>query len=944
MKKAITIWAMLGLCLFMYGGVFAQSTARISVKGIVMDSAKATLPSATIMLLTPKDSTLMSYGRTEVDGQFEIKGVKRASYLLKITYMGYLPYQQEFTPADGGVTDLGTIQLKPIMKELYEVVIRTAKAPLSIKGDTVEYNASSFKVPPGSTVEDLLRKLPGMSIDQDGNIKAQGQDVKRVTVDGKQFFGGDTKMATKNLAAEAIKKVQVFNDKTEQAKATGIDDGKKEKTMNLELKDEFKKGGFGKVTAGIGSQERAEIKGNYNKFDQKNQFSLIGLGNNTNQAGMGYDDFQDFRGSQSFNWNDNADFGFGGGGRYFYFSGDDGDEDLTIPVGGGRGQGFTDSYAAGLNYNYDTKKNKLSSSYYFNGKNQILDALSSRQNFLQNNTSFRTINDDATRNENYNHRVSFRLEKTIDSLNTITLVGNGKMSRGNTRFGGFQQFFVGDNEKTNQTTIDNATGFGSTAAALTGIYRHKFKKKGRIFAMSAGYNFTNSDGDATQISVNEFFRINSANDLLRNINQFNATTSDKNQYKSSLLFVEPIGKKFSTETFYNFSTRSSVVDRDVENRETNKQIDSLTRFFKNTISFNRVGTSLRYNYKGINISAGVAGQQFLLKGNFTQPNRPESIINQKYFTWLGNVQGNFDLENNKYMWMSYESNVSEPSIQDLQPVVDNSNPFFIREGNPDLLPQIDHTANLGGNYYNPGSFMNLYFGSNYTYHVNQIVYNQNIDQKTFKTKTKPTNITGGTSVGGYFGFGFPLVKTKATMNFNGSLNGGKGLTYINDVLNRTNSLSFYGGLRLDLTPSDKFTFFGNANFGITNTKYSINPEQNQTIFNNRFGGEMNVKFPKDFYFNTRFNYNVFLNERFGFNQKQPIWNASIYKQFGKSKKTEVRLTANDIFNRNLGISQYASQNFVSEQRTETLARYFMLSFTYNMRGVKSQMRKNNNGW
>jgi Outer membrane protein beta-barrel family/Carboxypeptidase regulatory-like domain len=942
MKKAITIIRAMCLCLLTSGSIFAQSPARISVKGLVIDSSSTTLPSATIMLLTPKDSALVSYGRTENDGQFEIKGVKRGTYLLKISYMGYLPYQQEFTPAEGAVTDLGKIQLKPIMKELYEVVIRTAKAPLSIKGDTVEYNAASFKVPPGSTVEDLLRKLPGMSVDQDGNIKAQGQDVKRVTVDGKQFFGGDTKMATKNLSAEAIKKVQVFNDKTEQAKATGIDDGKKEKTMNLELKDEFKKGGFGKVTAGIGDKERMEVKGNYNKFDQKNQFSLIGLGNNTNQVGMGFDDFQDFRGSQSFNWNDNADFGFGGGGRYYYFGGDEGDEDLTIPVGGGRGQGLTDSYAAGLNYNYDTKKNKLSSSYYFNGKNQILDALSSRQNFLENNTSFSTFNRDYTRNQNYNHRVSFRLEKTLDSLNTLTIVGNGKLSKGNTQYDGFQQFFRNNNELWNETKINNTPGFNSDAAALTAIFRHKFKKKGRIFALSGGYNYTNSDGDATQISLN-YPAINNTG-RYDNIDQSNVTLGQKNQWKASVLYVEPLGKKFSSETFYNFSTSNSIVDRDVTNNESKKQNDTLTRYFENTISYNRIGTSLRYNYKGINISAGIAGQQFSLRGNFTQPKKPETIVDQTYFAWLGNVQGSLDLKNNRYMWFGYEPNVSEPSIKDLQPVVDNSNSLFIREGNPDLLPQIDHNFNVGGNYYNPGSFMNVYFGFNYNYHVNQIIYNQNIDSKTFKTTTKPSNITGGNNVGTYFGLGFPLKKTKATMNINGNINASKNLTYINDILNNTNNMNYSAGVRLDLTPSDKFTFYGNANFGITNTKYSINTAQNQTIYNHRFGGEMNVKFPKDFFLNTRFNYNVFLNERFGFNQRQPIWNAAIYKQLGKSKKAEIRLTANDILNRNLNISQFANQNSYSESRTETLARYFMLSFTYNMRGVKSQMRRSGGGW
>lgn len=940
MKKTITLLVGLFLCL----GAFAQNSARITVKGTVIDSSNTTLPSATIMLLTPKDSALVSFGRTDVNGIFELKGVKRGSYLLKISYVGYLPYQQEFNPAEDAITDLGKIQLKPIMKELFEVVIKTAKAPLSIRGDTVEYNASSFKVPAGSTVEDLLRKLPGMSVDGDGNVKAQGQDVKRVTVDGKQFFGGDVKMATKNLSAEAIKKVQVFNDKTEQAKATGIDDGKKEKTMNLELKEEFKKGGFGKVTAGIGSDERAELKGNYNKFDQKNQFSLIGLGNNTNQVGMGFDDYQDFRGSQSFNWNDNADFGFGGGGRYFYYGGDENEEDLSIPVGGGRGQGFTDTYAAGINYNFDTKKTKFSSSYYFNGRNQLLDALSSRENFLQNSTSFKTTNDDNTTNKNMNHRVSFRFEKEIDSLNTLTFVGNGKLSNGNTVYDGLQKFFVSNNELTNQTKIDNSTGFHSNAAALTGIYKHKFMKKGRSFALSAGYNFINSDGDATQISVNEFFKVTSTNELLRNINQLNETGSTRQQYKASALYVEPLSKKFFSETFYNFSSRGAVVDRLVQNKETNIQIDSLTRYFENNITYNRVGTSIRYSFKGINISAGIAGQQFLLEGLFTQPKQSNTVVDKKYFTWLGNVQGNLDLKNNKYVWFGYEPSVREPSIKDLQPVVDNSNPLYIREGNPNLLPETFHSFSAGGSYFNPGSFTNLYGGFNYDYHVNQIIYNQNISTTTFKTTTKPSNITGGTSIGSWFGFGFPLKKTKANLGINANINAGNNLTYINDILNETNNLSYYLGYRLDLTPNDNFSFFSNANFGITNTKYSINKSQNQTIYNHRIGAEMNVRFPKDFFFNTKFNYNIFLNERFGFNQKQPILNASVYKLLGKAKKMEVRFTANDIFNKNLGISQFASNNFVSEQRTATLARYFMLSFTYNMRGIKATIPKRGGGW
>jgi hypothetical protein len=363
MKKAITsIRAILCLLLLTCGAAFAQTPARINIKGTAIDSSNAEMPFATVMLLTPKDSTLVNFGRTDEKGAFEFKNVKNLNYLLKISSMGYLPFQELVKPSDKDINDLGNLKLKPIARELMEVVIRTARAPLSIKGDTIEYNAASFKVPPGSTVEDLLRKLPGVQIDQEGNIKAQGQDVKKVTVDGKQFFGSDPKLATKNLPAEAITKIQVFNDKTEQSKITGIDDGKKEKTMNLELKESFKKGGFGKATVGAGTDQRAEFKGNYNKFDAKQQFAFIGNINNTNQGGISWDDYQDFKGSSAFNWGDDADFGFSGGRRFVYFG--DEDEGVSIsPGGGNRNRGFSSNGSAGLNYNYDTKKTKFTSSY-----------------------------------------------------------------------------------------------------------------------------------------------------------------------------------------------------------------------------------------------------------------------------------------------------------------------------------------------------------------------------------------------------------------------------------------------------------------------------------------------------------------------------------------------------------------------------------------------------
>lgn len=234
-------YRLLSVLLFFSTFLYAQNPSKVTLKGAVADTSGSEIAFATVMLLAPADSTLVNFTRTDDKGNFEFRNVKNIPYLLKISYIGYLPLQQYVPEAGASPNDLGQIGIKPISTELMEVVVKTAKATLSIRGDTIEYDASSFKVPPGSTVEDLLRRLPGIEVDADGNIKAQGQDVKRVYVDGKTFFGSDPKAATKNLGAETLSKVQVYNEKSEQSKLTGVDDGKKEKAMNLELKDEYKK-------------------------------------------------------------------------------------------------------------------------------------------------------------------------------------------------------------------------------------------------------------------------------------------------------------------------------------------------------------------------------------------------------------------------------------------------------------------------------------------------------------------------------------------------------------------------------------------------------------------------------------------------------------------------------------------------------------------------------
>lgn len=955
MRKLLLL-ALLWPCLSV---LYAQTPNRFQIQGITVDTSSAPLGSATVMLLQRKDSSLVNFTRTNDKGAFAMRNVKRGDYLLKISYVGYIPFQQDIVFGDKEVVDLGSLKLKAITKELFEVVIKAARAPLSIKGDTIEYNAASFKVPPGSTVEDLLRKLPGVQVDQNGNIIAQGQQVQKVTVDGKRFFGNDPKMATQNLPADAITKVQIFNDKTEQSKVTGVDDGKKEKTVNLELKEGFKKGGFGKLTAGVGADgngnagPRGEIKGNYNKFDDKNQFSVIGLTNNTNQTGMSWDDYQDFRGSSSFNqWNDNGDFGFGGGGgRYIIIGGDD-DGGLSIPVGGGNGRGYSNNIAGGINYNRNTKKIKTNASYYYNSNRQVLDAVRNRETFLQTG-SFKTEEESSQINFVGNHRLAFRHEQTVDSLNTLIFTNNSRYNVGNTRLNSLQEFFRNNNVKSNETTINNGTNVDKIETANTLVYRLKFKKnKGRSFAASASYNFTNNDGIADQQSLNLFYNATDPNDVMRRmLDLTNNTGSRVSLIKSSLLFVEPFAKRFFWESFVNLSYRSDNVDRDVYDlaKESGRRIgvDSLSSYYKNSYNYARIGSSVRYSYKGLNFSGGLAVQSFQIDGRFSPGIDPVlssglpnvTTVNRRFTTWIPNASLSYDLKNNRYLWSSYDVGVNQPSTRDLQPVIDNSNPLVIRQGNPDLLPTVNHSINFGYNMFNPASFTNVNVNLYYSYNVNQVVYNQQVDPTTLITTTMPVNISGGQNIGSYIGFGFPIKKTKATLNINASPGFSKNLTPINGVINETNTDSYRFGTRLDLTPSDNFTIFANANWSISNTRYSINTAQNQQIVNHSYAGTMNIRLPLDFFINSNLNYQIYKNERFGFNQQVPILNASVYKILGKAKKAEIRLSLYDAFNRNLGVSQFANQNYVSQERIQTLARYGMLSFTYNMRGMNTNIKR-----
>jgi hypothetical protein len=928
--------------LFFLSSLFAQT---LEIKGVVKDSANHPLVATSVMLLEP-DSSLVDFTQTGADGSFIFKKIAVGKYLLKMNYVGYLPLTL-VVPEESGKVDLGAIIMEEMDTRLMEVVIREAKAPMMIRGDTIEYDASQFKVPQGSSLEDLLRRLPGVVVDKDGNIRAEGLNVTRLTVEGKTFFSDDPKMATKNLPAEGISKVQVFDRKSEEQKLMNDKSVSEEKEMNVLLKDDFKKGGFGRITAGIGDINRKELKGNYNRFDTKQQFSVIGVGNNTGRNGLGWDDYEDFMGSSA--WVANIfglDYGFSssGGVRMMSFGGGNADEleskvsDVFFDQNRG---GFPSSIITGVNYNYDQNKDKLSGRYLFNRKGNIRNMVASSQNFLPTQISLNQSNTDFD-DLSTAHKAELMYERELDSLTSVMVSASYTNVDKQNILERFSSFSVDDNVKISDNfNINNAEFDGQLLQSLA-VLRKRFQKKGRFLGVNASFVNTNINSLTRNDADLRFFNAMSGMDSLSALRQNISTDANKTQWKANLMFNEPLNKVFFLNTFYNFRTWTQVGDfvaTDNENGES-KINSNLSREYENGVMAQRVGTTLKYTKSGFNISAGYGYQDMLLRGNYIgiENSGLMGSINQRFGTWLSMGDVSYQINRSTSASINYYKTVDEPKLESLLPLVNNLNPLFITIGNQELLPEIGHTGSINFRKSWPVQGVSMYFSGSYVNYETQITQRQTVDENLI-TISQPINFDGGSSFNAWFNFSAPIIAGKIRASFYNSAMRRQSFTIINDVVNNTISSSISPNLNMDFTFSDRFALFTGVSYGVTNTAYDINTSQNQQIIRYSYNFQLNVNPFKGFFISGRFVQSFFKNERFGENVDVPILNLSISQQVLKGNKGEIRLSMYDGFNQNRQINQSASQNFVSESVTNALARYYMLSFTYNIRGVNNNVTK-----
>jgi outer membrane receptor protein involved in Fe transport len=905
-------------------GVACSTTLgqKFSIKGQVTDTLSNPLPSSTVMLLNPKDSSLVNFGVSDVKGFFEIKNANKGEYLLKITFVGYATWTKPITtPAEASVMEVGKIKMAPLTKELDEVIVKGEKNPVTVKKDTIEFNAGSFKTKTNATVEDLLKVMPGMEVETDGTVKAQGEQVQRVTVDGREFFGRDPKLATRNLPADAVDKVQVFDRKSDNAQFTGIEDGQREKTINLELKEEKRNGAFGNLMAGVGTDNRFQATGNVNRFGKGKQISFLGMGNNINEQGFSIGDFMNFSGGAQ------SMMGGGGGARTITINAGGGGGNSGGPAinNGGRQSGIMTNYAGGINFNKDLDKDtKLTSSYFYNHLDRNVTTELDRTNFFPNQSLNNVLNQNSTqRSFNNNHRGTLQVDHTIDSANTIRLTANAAYTESEQNTTSQSKTAkLADNALLNEnqrTTFNGQTAMNLNSSLL---WRHRFGKKGRSMSTNFSVGISSTDSEGNLNTANKIF--NTPGEQL--VDQTNLQTTDNQSLGATISYTEPLGGRKYLEANYNFQTNKNNVNREVLDVDKGASTfnNSLSNKYNSNYIYSRPGLNFKMNREKYSITMGASYQMTSLKGDLISR---DTIIDRAFENLLPTVRFNYDFSSFKHLRVDYETSMQEPTIQQLQPVVDNSDPLNIYVGNPSLAPAYVHRVSANYTAFNPAKFVNFFSFINAAYMKDAIVNSQFTDPATFARTTRPVNVSSAKNLNANFNGGFPVKKLNSRFNIGPTASLSESITILNNQENTVRNKTLGGSVRYNFTYKEIVILDLSANLSRQQTKYDFNTPD-QEYFNQNYRSELNLNFLKNYAFNTSYEYLIYTSATTDFRQTIPFLNLSISRFMLKNKAGELKFGVNNLLDQSNSVSQSAGDNYLQQQTTNNLGRYYMFSFTY----------------
>jgi len=899
-------------CVFFFLTVSFSTFGQHSIQSTVFDS-KNGLPieMATVRLLKSSDSTLVQGCQTDLQGNFILRKVNPGNYFLKISSVGYLESRQKIVFQNKDLI-LKNIQLAENVRLLGEVEVTGTAAQMVVKGDTTEYNATAFKTTQNAVVEDLLKRLPGVQVSSDGKITVNGEEVKKIRVNGKKFFGDDLEMATKNIPAELIDKVQVLEQKSDMALLTGFEDNDTERIINLTFKANRKKGTFGNVAGGVGLDTNGEIRYDGNMFlnliDGEAQTSITAGGNNTNTS----------RSGRGRGWS------------------------------GGANSGITNTQNLGVNNNsIINQKLKFGGDASLNHSSNETVTNSSRESYLKG--LIYNNNDSSTAlSNNYSANMRLEAEWKIDSLNTIIFQPTIGYNRGFTE-SARDYLYTTDKDSTSWGKTNNYGNSSSIDAGLNLIYSHKFaSKKGRTFTTNLQTSFSQSNSE----SVNE--SQNFTPTTMISLNQRTYNNSNKTNLNLRMSFVEPLWnlKNFletsiairntQNNTEKNQYYRNTLGNDSLKNDDYSNQFESL--FLSETAEVN-----YRYVDKAYNIMMGMKAEpsqtySTRIYGDGTTSPITNEVVN---FAPTGRFQYNFGRK--KFARIDYRGQTDQPSINDMQPVKNNSNLMNETVGNPSLNPAFRHRLRMMFTTFNDSTFSS-FNASFFAQATKDALITNSIYDITGKQYSQTVNGDGAAvpvSLGGNVMFNIPLIQKR--LHFNTNSSGGfntrygyssKGLTIINtdDMINgnllgeKSSTRTYSAGEQLSLTfTHDVIEIGARAGVNYTNTLNNLNPELAITTDWSTAG---NVVLHLPYKFNISSDLNFTTRKGYSnFDQDQLIWNATMDKTVFNSKGV-ISLKLNDILRQQLNIRQTIGDNYIQYNSYNTLTSYFLLSFTYKINKFK----------
>lgn len=914
------------------------------IRGIINNEKKEALIACSVILYTT-DNTLYKNTISDANGMYQFDSVKAGTYRFKISYTGYVDIDTLIS-IDGRPIQFIRFTLSQKVYQLQNTEIKGYVNPVKTQGDTTAIKADGYKTNPDANADELVNKMPGITT-QDGKVQAQGEEVKQVLVDGKPFMGGnDPNAVLKNIPADLIDMVQVFDRKSDQSLFTGVDDGNSSKTINIITKAAFRNGTFGRVFGGLGTDDRYKSGAIMNDFNKDRRLTVLLQLNNVNEQNFSMEDLSALTGSSMMQ-------GMGGGGLRPQGMGMGGGMRGPMNMGNAsnflvdQSNGIVRTYASGLNYSNKWKNIDFTASYFFNQSNTYTKSSLNRQFFSTVNGTLYYFQNDSSITGNINHRASMRVEVTLDSVNSILLQPRFSLqkNRYNNEVIGLN-YLNTENITLSSNNTENRNDFEAITISVPLLYKHSFKKSGRTFSLNLTPTYNVNSGNNQQYSSLQNFGDTTLSTLLY---LYTAPTRSSSNLNTNATYTEALNNKNFLVISYLNNLNSNFQRRLVYNRT----MDPYNNFADTTLStvlyndYNAHSGALAYRYQvdKYNFSVGLNYQYAYLVVDQRMPIENKQSI--PFQSLLPSASFQYKFSNNANMRINYRTQNNPPRADQLSNAVNISNPLAISTGNPNLKQDFQHF--LFGRYMSSnttkGTSFFVMMGGSYTFNpiANAILissFDTLLAEQVLLSRgaqfTRPENMNASYSGRFYTNYSVPLRKLKLKLNYNLGTNFSNTPSIINNRRNRTQNRSLNAGITISSNISEKIDFTISTNSNATEVLNELQPQLNTRYLIQTSRARVNLLPWKGLLLNSEIQHQYITGLSSAYNTQFILWNAAIGYKFLKNKRGDVRLYIFDLLNQNRNIARNVTDSYYEDVKSLVLNRYAMVIFTYNIRNFKMQ--------